>query len=104
MDYHKFKELNDFYSENSTNIEEVSPERRPTGVDDIDGMILLHNLLDEEKKERTHSIIVHSEHDEVIFGVSFEDLKETLTQQDVHDLNALGINYDSGKGCFYIFT
>jgi len=90
------RELLEFHDGEFLEFERI--ENPPTLRPDLCAMLKLHELV-----LGGCNIISHSEHDEIFFGVSIEDLEKVATEDDIIYLARCGVRY-TDSDCLGMFT
>lgn len=102
MDKNYFLENLYDYSPAVLNSQPTSLARQKYQNRDIDGMILLLSLVRDPSSVK--NLIVGKGYYEIFFAVSFDMLRDDITDQDIGDLFFFGFGYDTYKDCFSRFV
>lgn len=102
MTLKNIEKLFEQYSDKDVDFNNIPPERRLSNRRDLNAFILLDKLFPVDQEEDMADIISACEHDVAYIDISDKQIK-TLTEENIHDLVASGIYYDSEFNCLVFF-
>jgi hypothetical protein len=91
--------LFDKYSEEVTLCAFDGVKNKYSNRADLHAFILLDKLMPSK-----HDIICSARHQEIFLECEIEELSKVITEEQIKELVACGVSYDSSRCCLYMFT
>lgn len=99
MNKKKLISLFDKYSEEVSLCAFDDVENKYSNRSDLHAFILLDKII-----PSNHNIICSAQHKEIFLECKIKELAKVITEEQIKELVACGVSYDSSRDCLYMFT